>query len=54
MTFKKRILTDSDLRIIDNHSKKHLSDTLNESDNANTTFHLNATGMQQEGNSDKS
>jgi hypothetical protein len=35
---KKRLLTESDIRIIESHSKKNLSDIVNEPDNAGTGY----------------
>ena len=39
VSFKKRLLTESDIRIIESHSKKNLTDTINENENGRINYH---------------
>lgn len=43
MAFKKGILTESDIRVIENYSKKNLSDAIQETDSAANTHHRTNT-----------
>ena len=53
MLFKKRLLTDSDIRIIESHSKKNLTDAIHDIDNMSISYHEDI-GMKPDKTIDKS